>query len=837
MTKGADSSVTTGSASSEEGTAATSSSTVASPASAATTASSSVTVADGLYNIRSGVSQAKCLDVAAGSVEDGAVVQTWDDNTTAAQRWQLMSAGSGYYTVKSVASGKYLDVAGGIAANGSRVQQYAGNGTAAQLWKIVYDESTGLYSFVSKLSPSYVLDVAGGSTANGAHAQLYSSNGTLAQRWQLELIEQLISNGCYTLWNEGSGKVLDVDAGSIESGANVQQYSTNGTMAQTYYIGYDGGTGYYRILNVGSCKSVDVSGASASNGANVWQYASNSTAAQRWSASRNSDGSYTFLSAISGLALDVAAGSTADGANVRVWASNATKAQRWALSSVASWLSDGVYQIVTANNQANVLGVGGSSTSSGAAVSTLSRDAAFSDQKWAFSSMGSGYYKVVNLNSGKVLDVAGGSAANGTTVQQYAENDTNAQLWKPVITATGIKLVSRLSGSVVLDILGNLTSAGTKADVYQSNDTIAQRFVLAAVDVVDGGAFYRWSSVANDGLVLDVAGASTSDGAAVQLYASNGTRAQVFRAVKVSGDSYRLVNVNSGKCLAVAGGSSLQQQAIGSSTSQLWRIAFDASTNGLTLTSASTGKRLANSNSALVLAVAGSSAAQSFLAHTVGLGSGSTMDGIDIASYEGGIDLASVPSDFVIVKATQGTGYVNPYYSGWASEVLNLGKELGIYHYADGSGAVAEADHFVSLVRSAGAVGKALLVLDWEEDSAMARGVSYALSFLNRVYALTGVRALVYTSQRVTNDYDWSSVANAGYGLWVAQYLNANTNDQTATDGYLDDPVSYRSISGWSSATMYQYSSVGNLPGWSGHLDLDKFYGSRSDWESLARAS
>jgi GH25 family lysozyme M1 (1,4-beta-N-acetylmuramidase) len=213
------------------------------------------------------------------------------------------------------------------------------------------------------------------------------------------------------------------------------------------------------------------------------------------------------------------------------------------------------------------------------------------------------------------------------------------------------------------------------------------------------------------------------------------------------------------------------------------------------------------------------------------------MDGIDIASYEGGIDLASVPSDFVIVKATQGTGYVNPYYSGWASEVLNLGKELGVYHYADGSGAVAEADHFVSLVRSAGAVGKALLVLDWEEGSAMAKGVSYALSFLNRVYALTGVRALVYTSQGVTNDYDWSSVANAGYGLWVAQYLNANTNDQTATDGYLDDPVSYRSVSGWSSATMYQYSSVGNLPGWSGNLDLDKFYGSRSDWESLARAS
>lgn len=38
------------------------------------------------------------------------------------------------------------------------------------------------------------------------------------------------------------------------------------------------------------------------------------------------------------------------------------------------------------------------------------------------------------------------------------------------------------------------------------------------------------------------------------------------------------------------------------------------------------------------------------------------MNGIDISSYQSGINLTVVPCDFVITKATEGTGYVNPDY-------------------------------------------------------------------------------------------------------------------------------------------------------------------------------
>ena len=37
-----------------------------------------------------------------------------------------------------------------------------------------------------------------------------------------------------------------------------------------------------------------------------------------------------------------------------------------------------------------------------------------------------------------------------------------------------------------------------------------------------------------------------------------------------------------------------------------------------------------------------------------------TMNGIDVSNWQAGINLAAVPADFVIMKATQGTNYISP---------------------------------------------------------------------------------------------------------------------------------------------------------------------------------
>ena len=60
------------------------------------------------------------------------------------------------------------------------------------------------------------------------------------------------------------------------------------------------------------------------------------------------------------------------------------------------------------------------------------------------------------------------------------------------------------------------------------------------------------------------------------------------------------------------------------------------------------------------------------------------LNGIDISNWQSGINLAVVPCDFVVIKATEGTGYVNPDYERAYRQAKTAGKCLGIYHYASG---------------------------------------------------------------------------------------------------------------------------------------------------------
>lgn len=211
-----------------------------------------------------------------------------------------------------------------------------------------------------------------------------------------------------------------------------------------------------------------------------------------------------------------------------------------------------------------------------------------------------------------------------------------------------------------------------------------------------------------------------------------------------------------------------------------------------------------------------------------------TMNGIDISSWQAGINVSKVKADFVIVKATGATGYTNSYFKKWADATLASGKQLGLYHYArDASNpgsAVAEAKHFVKAIQPY--VGKAVLVLDFEGDALeMGEPVKWAKKFMDTVYKKTGVKPLIYLSQSVTYRFDWSSVAKK-YKLWVAQYLYRNFYT-----GYLVNPGGGSDLGYWGSAQMYQYSSTGKVKGYSGYLDLNKFYGTVLTWKTLAQKS
>lgn len=201
------------------------------------------------------------------------------------------------------------------------------------------------------------------------------------------------------------------------------------------------------------------------------------------------------------------------------------------------------------------------------------------------------------------------------------------------------------------------------------------------------------------------------------------------------------------------------------------------------------------------------------------------LNGIDVSGWQEGINLAAVPCDFVICKATQGTNFVSSDCVRQVEQARSAGKLFGTYHYIDGSGAVAEADYYLANIENW--IGKGILCLDWESNQNSAWGnESYLKQMAQRVIEKTGIPPLIYVQQsRMSAVKPIADELNCG--LWIAQYANMNTT------GYQDSPWN----EGKYSCAIRQYSSCGRLSGYSGNLDLNKFYGDATAWGKYANPS
>lgn len=183
------------------------------------------------------------------------------------------------------------------------------------------------------------------------------------------------------------------------------------------------------------------------------------------------------------------------------------------------------------------------------------------------------------------------------------------------------------------------------------------------------------------------------------------------------------------------------------------------------------------------------------------------LNGIDVSSHQAKLDVSTYPCDFVICKATEGTGYVNPFCDIHYQQAKSSGKLLGVYHYArpdTGNSPEAEADYFLRNIT--GYIGKAILALDlecngWQKYS------EWAKRWLNRVYEKTGVRPLFYSSGNGFANFKDMLVAG-NYGVWAASEVNW-----------------------YDGATIVIKQSVYD------NLDHDIFYGDATAWHKYANPS
>ncbi|MER7348229.1 RICIN domain-containing protein [Streptomyces aurantiacus] len=288
----------------------------------------------GLYTLVNGGS-GKALEVSGGAPEDGANIQQWEFNQSAAQQWQLdpHSDGDGVYTLTNKASGKRMDVAGSDSdkrQDGANVHQWAAVEHDSQKWRVRLRPSMGTYTLTNVFN-GMALDVADGSTANGANVQQWQHNETDAQKWTIRPVSRKPAAGTYTLTNIGSDKALDAADTTAEGGGAVAQRSRHGYPDQQWTL-TEVSDGVYTLTSVYSGQVLDVTGGSTDNGAPLQQWPSNGSPAQQWKLTEAGEGIYRLQCVGSGKFLDVAANSTDDGAIVHQWDANDYNSQKWRLT-------------------------------------------------------------------------------------------------------------------------------------------------------------------------------------------------------------------------------------------------------------------------------------------------------------------------------------------------------------------------------------------------------------------------------------------------------------------------------------------------------------------------
>lgn len=362
---------------------------------------------------------------------------------------------------------------------------------------------------------------------------------------------------------------VDIPGGSAADSTVIQLYSGNGSKAQQFTFTRQS-DGSYEIVNVNSGKALDVRNGVAENNAIVQQYSRNNSQAQRWFI-RDSGAGYYLQSALGNWVLDLSGGNTANGAAIRLYVPNGTASQLFVVSSSDVNIATGVSMIITSiANKKLVTDVTGASMANGTRVQLYSSNNT-NAQKYRFESIGNGTYKIVNINSGKMLDVAGGSTANGAALQQYASNNTVAQQWTVRNYGSGKVALVSVNANKAVDIPSGNAVQQAQLQLYSPNGTVAQQWLVAKApltlrerlnetaakhrqDLPDGT--YTFGSKLNTSMKMDVSGASRSNYGNVQIWAGNGTNAQKWKVTHDSNGYVTLTSVNSGKVLDVNGGSS-----------------------------------------------------------------------------------------------------------------------------------------------------------------------------------------------------------------------------------------------------------------------------------------
>lgn len=196
--------------------------------------------------------------------------------------------------------------------------------------------------------------------------------------------------------------------------------------------------------------------------------------------------------------------------------------------------------------------------------------------------------------------------------------------------------------------------------------------------------------------------------------------------------------------------------------------------------------------------------------------------GIDVSHWNGDI-VSELPLNddisFIICKATQGKGVIDPYFqTNWIT-IKEMNKIRGAYHfYIYSDNPEVQANHFCEVVTDLDE-NDISLILDIEELSLPKTGVDRVklkediIKFLEFVENKINRIPIIYTDYSFANKY-LNDTKFSKYPLWLAEYSNSKTPKI---------PIAWkeRGCLIWQKKSNYNINST--------NVDYDIFFGKKGD--------
>ena len=201
------------------------------------------------------------------------------------------------------------------------------------------------------------------------------------------------------------------------------------------------------------------------------------------------------------------------------------------------------------------------------------------------------------------------------------------------------------------------------------------------------------------------------------------------------------------------------------------------------------------------------------------------INGPDVSSYQhpngAAISWPAVRKsghEFAIVKATEGTSYVNPWFAHDYAGIKAAAMVRGSYHFARpghpiASTALQQAKFYVARLGDVAATRTLPLALDLENTGGLSRAelVVWAQDFLLDVRRLSGRTPMIYSYPHFWQRELGDPVALARYPLWMATY-SGSVNP---------------------TASLWQYTASASVSGIRGGVDMSRLTDG-TEWTAMS---